>query len=175
MILRELCANDISVDEFGDIVKDFSAQNFPHFDFEDVGDPAGSSRSQTDEKSCMDILGTKGIHCRSALTNEFLSRRESVTKRLIRSPKGNPLIKIDPRCTMLIDGFGGGYHYKEVSSRSSETLHSERPVKNEYSHPHDALQYAAMHNFGIADFNPKRSDAQLRNCRFQPETLGRTA
>ena len=151
MILRELCASDTSIDEFGDMVKDFSGQNFRDFQFEDVGDPAGRQRAQTDEKSCMDILSSKGIHCRGALTNEFISRREAVTKRLVRSPKGRPLLTIDPRCLILIDGFSGGYRYKEMSNTG---LFGERPIKNEYSHPHDALQYAAMHLFGIADFNP---------------------
>ena len=147
MILRELWGADISIDEFGDVVKDFSAQNFRGFTFEDVGDPSGRQRAQTDEKSCMDILNTKGIFCRGALTNEFISRREAVTKRLIRSPKGRPLITIDPRCKYLIDGFSGGYRYKETGSTG---LFSERPIKNEYSHPHDALQYAAMYLFGVA-------------------------
>jgi hypothetical protein len=159
MILRELCGEDTSVDEFGDIVRDFSGRNFRGFSFEDVGDPAGTGRSQTDEKSCMDILRTKGIFCRSALTNEFLSRREAVTKRLVRAPKGMPLLKIDPRCKKLIDGFSGGYRYKESGNTG---LFSERPLKNEYSHPHDALQYAAMHLFGIADWNPKLWAEPLR-------------
>jgi hypothetical protein len=38
---------------------------------------------------------------------------------------------------MLINGFDGGYHYEY---NQSEQLR-DKPEKNEYSHPHDALQY----------------------------------
>ena len=150
MILRELWADDLSIDEFGDAVKDFCAQEYRGFTFEDVGDPSGRNRAQTDEKSCMDILSSKGIFCRSALTNDFIPRREAVTRRLVRSPKGRPLLIIDPRCKRLIDGFSGGYRYSE---RGNSGMFSERPEKNLYSHVHDALQYAAMHMFGITEWD----------------------
>jgi hypothetical protein len=151
IILRELWSDDMSIDEFGDAVKDYSNQNFRRFEFDDVGDPAGTTRAQTDEKSCMDILAGKNIWVRPAPTNEFIPRREAVARRLLRAYKGRPYMVIDPRCRRLIDGFSGGYRYKE---RGNTGTHGDRPEKNQYSHPHDALQYLALDLFGYADFNP---------------------
>lgn len=151
-ILRELWSDDMGVDEFSDAVSDFSNQNFRGFTFEDVGDPAGRARSTTDERSCYDVLGGKNIYVREAPTNEFLPRREAVARKLTRSRKGHPQMLIDPRCKRLIDGFSGGYRYKE---RGSTGTFGERPEKNQYSHIHDALQYVALDLFGYADHNPK--------------------
>jgi hypothetical protein len=48
-----------------------------------------------------------------------------------------------PKCERVRKGFLGKYHYKRVQvgfERFKET-----PEKDEYSHPHDALQYAALY------------------------------
>jgi hypothetical protein len=41
---------------------------------------------------------------------------------------------------MLRKGFIGGYHFTRVQV-TGEARHRERPNKNKFSHPHDALQY----------------------------------
>lgn len=152
MILRELYSDDMSIDDFGDAVVDFCNREFPHFVFEDVGDPSGSSRSPTDEKSCMDILATKGIWCSEASTNALIPRLESVKRRLTKTVKGRPRTVIDPRCRRLIDGFSGGYRYAE---RGNTGTFSDKPEKNLYSHIHDALQYAALKLFGYAEYDSR--------------------
>jgi hypothetical protein len=45
---------------------------------------------------------------------------------------------IDPRCQKLIKGFRSGYRYKVKKNGESE----DSPDKNEFSHVHDANQYA---------------------------------
>ena len=52
------------------------------------------------------------------------------------TPDGKPLMLLDPRCTMLIEAFTGGYHRKVVGSRVQD-----EPEKNEYSHLMDCLAY----------------------------------
>ena len=42
---------------------------------------------------------------------------------------------------MLRKGFAGGYHYRRLKVAGDERYHDE-PNKNEFSHVHDALQYA---------------------------------
>jgi hypothetical protein len=44
---------------------------------------------------------------------------------------------------VLRKGFNGGYKYKIVSYSGEARLAME-PDKNQYSHPHDALQYMMM-------------------------------
>jgi hypothetical protein len=48
-------------------VLDHSARYFPNSEFEDVGDPAGESRSETDERSCFEVLWAKGIEITGGL------------------------------------------------------------------------------------------------------------
>jgi hypothetical protein len=117
-----------------------------------VGDPAGNARAMTDERSCYDILSSKGIYAHEAETNALLPRLEAVKRQLSKNPKGKPKVSIDPRCHRLIDGFSGGYKYKE---RGNAGTHADVPDKNKYSHIHDALQYVALDLFGISDINAK--------------------
>jgi hypothetical protein len=42
---------------------------------------------------------------------------------------------------MLRKGFNGGYRYKKIGS-GGNARYTPDPEKNEYSHPHEALQYA---------------------------------
>jgi hypothetical protein len=150
MILGELCDDNCSVDDFSDAVKAVCARQFKGYTFEDVGDPAGKSRMPTDESTCYDVLASKGIFCREAPTNDILPRLEAVKRRLEKTKKGLPMMIIDPRCDRLIDGFSGGYKFKE---RGATQTYSEVPEKNKYSHIHDALQYAALDLFGYTDYN----------------------
>ena len=52
---------------------------------------------------------------------------------------------IDSRCTRLINGFLGGYHYPQTAMSGNDPL---KPVKNKYSHVQDALQYVTVKIFG---------------------------
>jgi hypothetical protein len=42
---------------------------------------------------------------------------------------------------MLRKGFNGGYRFRRLQVSYGER-HDEKPDKNEYSHPHDALNHA---------------------------------
>jgi hypothetical protein len=160
-ILRELWSDDMGIDEFGDAVVDFCNREFQGFLYEDVGDPSGRSRATTDERSCMDILATKGIWCREAETNALIPRLEAVKRRLTKSYKGRPRLLIDPRCKRLIDGFSGGYRFQERGNTGS---FGDSPEKNLYSHIHDALQYIALDLFGYSEQNSKLFSEPL-NCK----------
>jgi hypothetical protein len=107
-----------------------------------MGDPAGGSRSQTDERSCLDIVRAKtGIAARPAPTNAFTPRREAVAGALSRLIDGKPGLIVSPACKVLRKGFAGGYRFKRVEVVGDERYH-DAPDKNPYSHVHDALQYA---------------------------------
>ena len=56
---------------------------------------------------------------------------------------GEPAFILDPSCKVLRRGFNGGYHFKRMQI-SNEHRFKEKPNKNEYSHPHDALQYLML-------------------------------
>src|SRR5208337_71787 len=79
------------------------------------------------------------------------ARIQSVDQMLAR----NDGILIDPRCTRLINGFIGGYVYPEKIGVANEFLQS--PMKNSFSHVHDALQYACAKLYSVR----KRQDEEL--------------
>jgi len=110
---------------------------------ESFGDPAGNQRAQTDEKTCMSILADNGLPTSGAYTNEFITRRDAVAKFLIELVGGKPRMLIDPKCNMIRKGFGGSYYYERVQVAGDER-YKNQPVKNHYSHIHDALQYLCM-------------------------------
>ena len=80
-------------------------------------------------------------------------RREAVAAALNRLIDGDAGLLLSPACTMLRKGFVGGYHYRRVRAGANPDTYYESPVKNTYSHPHDALQYLLLElshlDFGI--------------------------
>ena len=145
LILREFCAEDMGIRQFAtEVVRPAIFNEFPKFRIESVGDPAGNQRAQTNEKTCMQELLECGIPTELAPTNEFIARREAVAFWLLRSVQGEPGMLVDPSCRMIRKGFNGGYMYERLSVPGT-TRYKDRPAKNKFSHPHDALQYGCLH------------------------------
>ena len=113
-----------------------------------VGDPAGSQRAQTDERSCFDILKAEGFRVVAAPTNSVVARIAAVEKFLARQVDGGAGHLIDPGCTELIRAMRGGYRYKMKKSGEAEAS----PEKNHHSHVADAHQYACLHADGRSMF-----------------------
>lgn len=106
------------------------------------GDPAGTTRSQIDERTALDVLRAntpRHWRWRPAPSNAVSLRLEGVRGALSRLVDGRAGLLVSPTCTMLRKGFNGGYCYQALRS-GSDTYH-EAPSKNQYSHVHDALQY----------------------------------
>ena len=173
VVIDELVAEDMGIVKFADVMKQHMAKYLPR-DFYIYGDPAGDHRVQTDESTPFQILRGKGIHARPAPSNDVLIRLESVNSVLSRMVDGESGILLDPKCTNLIRGFAGGYHYRRL--QVSGERYDEKPNKNRFSHIHDALQYlllgagegraltigkksnkpvVAKRNFNVFDVKPK--------------------
>lgn len=106
-----------------------------------IGDPAGVARSQTDEKSCFDILKAAKFTVRPARTNNIVARIAAVDFWLARQIQGGPAHLIDPGAVALTRALRGGYRYKLKKNGETEDV----PEKNEHSHVADAHQYACLH------------------------------
>jgi phage terminase large subunit len=118
------------------------------------GDPAGGARYskgtggmtsnaqlQYEEFGIVVIPSEQGIQARIQSVDQMLAR--------------NGGILIDPRCTRLINGFIGGYVYPEKVGVQNEFL--QQPMKNSFSHVHDALQYLCAKLFTVR----KRQDQEI--------------
>lgn len=146
----EMVSSNMSVDEFSDQVLEHCVRAFRgQARFEDVGDPAGQNRAETDAKSCFDILHGKDVQIEAALSQDPRMRQESVRLPLRRLVQGEPAFILHPRCKTLRKGFLGGYHRRRLQVPGPERF-SDQAVKNRFSHPHDALQYAAVQVFAPA-------------------------
>ena len=145
IVLDEMVSEEMGVDKFSDEVTEFCSRVYKDAEFIDIGDPAGEQRAQTDEKTCFQILHSKGILIEAGAKTLQL-RLESVRKPLTRLVMGKPGFQIHPRCKILRKGFMGGYHFRRL--QTSAERYTETPDKNSYSHPHDALQYVCTRLFG---------------------------
>lgn len=152
IVVDELCADDMGVETFGEEVLTHSSLHFPKTEFIDIGDPAGMARSPTDEKTCFQILASKGIDIEPGEQTPTL-RWESVRKPLRRLVGGKPGFLLHPRCRVLRKGFQGGYHFRRL--QTSAERYTDKADKNAYSHPHDALQYICTRIFGGGLTMPK--------------------
>lgn len=143
-VLKELVATDMGIERFaGDVVVPFIRNTYPGLRIISRGDPGGNQRAQTDEKTCEDILASAGIPTQSAPTNLLIPRLTAVRRFLTKLVDGEPAFLLDPSCVMLREGFNGGYHYPQLKV-VGDPRYKEEPDKNEYSHPHDGLQYLCL-------------------------------
>lgn len=150
LVFDEMTSDNMSVDEFGDEVIEHCNRAFRgHAQFIDVGDPAGDIRAETDKRTAFDILRAKDIDIRGAMTQDPTLRQEAVRKPLRTLVNGEPQFILHPRCRVLRKGFMGGYHRRRMQTAGPER-YSEKPEKNSFSHPHDAMQYGAVEHFGAA-------------------------
>jgi hypothetical protein len=140
VILRELVAVDMGIVRFAEVLKRTLAELGGQSSV--WGDPAGDQRVQTDETTPFQILNRAGIKARPAPSNDVALRIEAVTAPLSRLVEKLPGVIIDPRCTNLIKGFEGGYHYRRM--QVSGERYEDMPNKNRFSHVHDALQYLML-------------------------------
>jgi len=159
LVLDELCGEDMAMRQFlQDVLVPQLTKVYPEWwagkDNKDhplircFGDPAGNQKAQTDERTCFQEVRGAGLNVRGAKTNGFGARRGAVAWFLNKLSGGQPMLLLDPCCGVLRKGFNGGYKYRRIQV-TGEERYADEPNKNQYSHPHDALQYVALESGGI--------------------------
>jgi len=153
-VLKEYTAEDIGIRTFANNVV------IPRLSIDFVynkvgwseGDPAGAKGDEImEELSCIGELNALGIPTNAASTNDPDVRINSVRYFLNLMIDGQPAFLLcRTGCPILRKGFMSGYHFKRMSI-SGDARYQDRPNKNKYSHPHDALQYNLM-KFAGRDF-----------------------
>ena len=164
IVFDEIVPDRMGADNLSDEGLLHCSQEYPDYEFADTGDPAGEQGAQTDESTCFEILRGKGIDIEGG-EQDLESRLGSVRKPLKTLVDGKPQFQLHPRCRVLRKGFQGRYKYRRMMT--AEEKYTDKPDKNEYSHPHDALQYTATRLFGDALRNARRK-------REIPKTLPET-
>lgn len=165
LVLDELCGEDMAIRQFlQDVLIPQLIKVYPAWwagkDRNDTpmircfGDPAGNQKAQTDERTCFQEVKAAGLRIRGAKTNGFVARRGAVAWYLNKLSGGQPALLLDPCCSVLRKGFNGGYKYRRIQV-TGEDRYTDEPMKNAYSHPHDALQYVALESGGVQATMPQ--------------------
>jgi len=152
-IFKEFCFEDTGISDATEAFIIWTNLNLhAECTYRHIGDPAGKNRDST-KKSPAEYIAEKAKDYGQAINIEdgvqtFKIRREAVATRLTKTINGEPALLIDPTCTRIIDGFEGGYAYPEIANSG---VFRDEPIKNEYSHIHDSIQYVATRLFRIAE------------------------
>lgn len=178
LVLDELCGDDMGIRQFlEDALIPYLMTNYAVWwakkdtMIELIGDPAGEQKAQTDEKSCFQEVKAKNLKIRAAKTNAYLPRRGAVVWYLSKLISGQPAFLLDEDCKVLRKGFNGGYKYRRIQVTGDER-YTDEPVKNKFSHPHDALQYAALETGGIQATQGRREQPRVPGYRQHIPSAG---
>lgn len=142
LVYRSLTADGMGLLRFvRNVLKPELAQTFPGAPVLVIGDPAGTARAQTDERTVYDVLKQEGIRAQAASTNSIVARITAVEQFLNRQVDSGAGLLIDPQCRPLINALRGGYRYKLKTNGEYE----DSPEKNIHSHIADSFQYLCLH------------------------------
>jgi len=126
-----------------DVLRPHLAKHYPGMQSHLMGDPSGVAKDGNDLSS-FDILAEEKLPAEPAPTNDPVARQDAVTKHLQSHVDGEPGLLVSPKCKLVRKGFLGGYRMRRMQIAGSEMRFQDKPDKNKYSHPHDAVQYGAM-------------------------------
>jgi len=151
-ILDEYCPGRIGPTGFARGCKLLLADRYRGFDVERAtGDPAGFSGADS-ETGDLSFFGTieqgTGIVITPAESNELHIRQDGVRQLLRYFPRPDtPGLLVSRRAKMIRKGFNSHYRYRKRRGVNAGT--DPIPEKNEYSNPHDGLQYVVMDLVGL--------------------------
>ncbi len=116
-------------------------------------DPAASSRTQTDERSVVDVF-KKHYEVKVETNNRLPLRLDAIDYYAARLVEGGPALLIDEReCPELIRALKGGWRYA-IDTKKDKVKGSE-PEDNKHTHVGDAFGY-------LARFFHRQAERELR-------------
>lgn len=147
-IYRELTTEAKSVTgalRFADMIAKCLHENFEGItEIQAWADPSAAygADKHAGEASWIEIVSARAaLRVDPAPTNQQLPRWEAVRRPLtMLIDAGVPALLLSPACPVLREGFNSGYRFRKLAGVDTERYSTEVD-KNEYSHPHDSLQY----------------------------------
>lgn len=142
-VLREYTALNMGAKRFVNMVMGKLALEYPAWwrpgdDWIDFIDPAGVAKAQSDETQCVQYLRERRLRIVPSAVG-WEERKQSVDYFLHRQTKAGSCFQLAiGQCPVLFRGFEGGYRYPEKMAEIEPA--KIRPLKDEHSHPMDALQ-----------------------------------
>lgn len=129
---------------FGEQLAEIVSARFPASRLKAWADPASQhGADREDGQLAWNEIVAAAIGCPVLIpfegSNEIALRTDAV-KGELRTDGQKPNMLLSPACTMLIRGFASKYRFRKRPPGAA-SAYEPVPEKNEYSHPHDALQY----------------------------------
>lgn len=136
----------IGAEKFGEAVRDHIFDRYPDAEIGTAWcDPATAAE---EDRSWMKFFSKGlGIKARAAPlpSNATEPRLAAVRKPLMSIVDGGePQLLLSPRCRYLRRGFNSGYVLGRVSLSNGGGRWTDKPLKNDFSHSQDALQYLCV-------------------------------
>lgn len=160
IVLAEFMMTDPGLTPFAQYVNEQCHIEFPKAKkWVNVADPVAFHISETDNLSPAAIMLQNGIELIPG-EESFVNRVEAVNQVMSRIvDNGQPGLLIDrTRCPVLVEGFLGGYRYNVLDATNQR--YSKGPVKDKFSHYHDALQYLCS-RLGFIDYSKDKKISRL--------------
>jgi hypothetical protein len=168
LVLDAIYVENIGLQGFlREYVKPLLSRKFAANKFLISGDPAGWAKSQLSEENVEDVFKSEGLRSIRAPTNDPTKRIAAVEQLLASQVNGGAALLFSAPETSdgmkhLVQAMYGGYKYRRKKDGSYET----EPLKDEWSHCSDALQYGCLCiNSGgaAAAFGAKRRQVRVAN------------
>jgi hypothetical protein len=109
-------------------------------------DPSTDMPGEASEDTWLRVMRAEtGLSWRVAPGGNAWTPRYEAVDNVLRgtADDGGPAILIDPRCRMVRGGLASKYHFPKFSA-GGETRYGAKPVKNDWSHPIEGLQYGLL-------------------------------
>ena len=148
-------------------LKPYLRARFPGAQTVIAPDPAANSRTQTDERTVMDVF-KKSFPVVAETNNRLPLRLNAIEHYTTRLTDMGPALIIDAQhCPQLVRALKGGWRYVRDTKR--DMVKGLEPEKNQYSHTGDAFGYLCRHFHrqaeremrynrpGVRPFTPPRS------------------
>lgn len=133
---------------FGREVRKFVNDNYPSSTIDRVwSDPAAGYDGDEEDLAWRDKFAEGLGHAvvdAPAPGNRLTIRLEAVRTKLTVNIGGKPQILVSPTCRHLRRGFNNGYVIGKIKRSNGSEILKDEPVKNDFSHVHDALQYLVL-------------------------------
>lgn len=173
VVMDELRAENMGAERFVERVTNFLSSKYPEWssydrDFLCFMDPSGFNKRDVDERTYATVWVSRGF--KKMFPGEMLwePRRSAVEKYLTKQNKEGSCFLVDKAgAPTLIRGFLGGYRYSERAFEVEPT--KIRPIKDEYSDVHDALQYAMS---GFFKSKNRTGKAPIPDLRYNSNNTG---
>jgi hypothetical protein len=146
--IKGIIGKDEGILRFGKRVGEFLLSEYPGCRYIHSCDPAGHQKTDKAEKTSIEVLQSLEIFpvSRSSPVNEGI---EIIRQKLVMRDDGKVGLLVNSGEADLIDGFKGGYRYKE--NREGEPEKEEIEKDGYFQHLFDAARYIAVNQFSLVE------------------------